>query len=170
MLKTWWIFYKNKGAGMKKLLVIPLIGLLSVAGCITPSKSVVGAPTIATIKWGEVVIAQDGKEAVYNESSSKDVILSPSGSQPWDWSKTDMHHKPGIRVQDVQASLNLQQIDVVVLSRGMYNVLQVPQETVDWLKDQGKEVHVGQSEDMAKKYNELVEQGKKVGGLFHSTC
>ena len=81
-----------------------------------------------------------------------------------------MHHKPGVQIADVQKFINLSEVDVVILTRGMDCVLQVPQRTVDWLEKQGKRVYVGQSEEMVKKYNELIAQGKKVGGLFHSTC
>ncbi len=115
------------------------------------------------------MVTQDSKESTYS-GRIKDAVLNPSGSQAWDWSITSMHHKPGVQIIDVQRFIDLAAVDIVILTRGMDNVLQVPQHTIDWVKQQGKECHVGQTEEMVKKYNALVAQGRKVGGLFHSTC
>lgn len=34
----------------------------------------------------------------------------------------------------------------------------------------GVQVHVAETNEAKRIYNELVEQGDAVGGLFHSTC
>uniref|UniRef100_A0A8B9KS29 Adipogenesis associated, Mth938 domain containing n=1 Tax=Astyanax mexicanus TaxID=7994 RepID=A0A8B9KS29_ASTMX len=46
----------------------------------------------------------------------------------------------------------------------------VPPSTVDYVKKQGVDVKVLQTEKAVKEYNILAGQGAKVGGVFHSTC
>ena len=57
-----------------------------------------------------------------------------------------------------------------VLSRGMNEKLGVPDATVRWLEGQGLTVHVAETRKAVEIYNRLVEDGAKVGGVFHSTC
>ena len=61
-------------------------------------------------------------------------------------------------------------IDTLVMSRGMAHVLQVPQSTVQYVKGQGVQPVVLQTEAAVEEYNRLVKAGRKVGGIFHSTC
>lgn len=120
-------------------------------------------PIIEHIKWGEITVKNNDDRIIY-----RDVKLWPNHSREWDWKETGTRHNPGIQIADIEEFID--KVDIVILTRGIDLVLQVPQETIDYAKQQGKEVHVGQTEDMVKLYNELVEQGKKVGGVFHSTC
>ncbi|KTF82463.1 hypothetical protein cypCar_00024933 [Cyprinus carpio] len=46
----------------------------------------------------------------------------------------------------------------------------VPPSTLDYVKKQGVDIRVFQTEQAVKEYNALVGQGAKVGGVFHSTC
>lgn len=47
---------------------------------------------------------------------------------------------------------------------------EVPPSTVDYLKKNGIDVLVLQTEKAVEEYNALAAQGVKVGGVFHSTC
>ncbi|POI26839.1 hypothetical protein CIB84_009410 [Bambusicola thoracicus] len=47
---------------------------------------------------------------------------------------------------------------------------EVPPSTVDYLKKNGVDVLVLQTEKAVEEYNALAAQGVKVGGVFHSTC
>ena len=58
---------------------------------------------------------------------------------------------------------------VVVLSRGMKECLQIPRETLDFLKEKQIRAHVLPTTEAVKLYNELAEK-EQVGGLFHTTC
>lgn len=49
-------------------------------------------------------------------------------------------------------------------------MFQVPPSTQDYVKRQGVDIRVFQTEQAVKEYNALVGQGAKVGGVFHSTC
>jgi len=125
------------------------------------------APEIKHLDWGKIEVREiDGNITTY-KGRIKDCIITPSGSLPWDWKKTNMHHKPGIRVEDVKPFLN--QADIFVLSCGMDLVLQVMDETKIFLEQHGKEVHVLQSEQAMIKFNELAPT-KRVIVFLHSTC
>ncbi len=121
------------------------------------------SPIIVDAQWAKITVKDNGKELVY-----EDVKLWPGRSKKWDWTESGTHHNPGIQIADIQEFIN--NVDAVILTRGMNLVLQVPQATIDYAKNLGKQVYVGQTQDMVKKYNELVKQGIKVGGVFHSTC
>jgi len=58
---------------------------------------------------------------------------------------------------------------VVVLSRRMKECLQIPRETLDFLKEKQIRAHVLPTMEAVKLYNELAEK-EPVGGLFHTTC
>jgi Protein of unknown function (DUF498/DUF598) len=59
--------------------------------------------------------------------------------------------------------------EVVVLSKGIFQALQVCPETLELLKNKGIPAHVLQTEGAVRLYNELAEK-QRVAGLFHSTC
>ncbi|NXM54928.1 AAMDC protein, partial [Illadopsis cleaveri] len=61
-------------------------------------------------------------------------------------------------------------VKTMVIGRGMSEALQVPASTVEYLKKNGIEVLVLQTEKAVAEYNALAAQGVKVGGVFHSTC
>jgi hypothetical protein len=57
----------------------------------------------------------------------------------------------------------------VVLSKGIWERLQVCPETLEVLANNGIEVEVLQTEAAVESFNKLRER-VPVGGLFHSTC
>lgn len=116
-------------------------------------------PEITDLTWGTVEV--DGCDY-------RDAKIWPGGSREWDWRETDTHHEPGIQIADAQELLD-KGAEVVVLSRGYHEVLQVPEETVSALEARGIEVHVAQSEDAVELVN-VLRATRKVGALIHSTC
>jgi hypothetical protein len=98
----------------------------------------------------------------------KDYRLYPGGGRPWDWSETGTRHVPGVQVADVEELL-AHGATVVVLSLGMERQLHVDPATLRYLEERSIEVHVMETREGAKIYNELAEK-VAVGGLFHSTC
>jgi hypothetical protein len=119
------------------------------------------SPRINHVSWGRLEV--EGKTEPY-----KDAKLYPGGSREWNWRETGTGHVSGIQVADVQELLN-HGAKVVVLSRGMKQCLEVPRETLDFLKEKQIEAHVLPTAEAVELYNKL---GKKslVGGLFHTTC
>jgi hypothetical protein len=119
------------------------------------------SPRIKHVSWGRLDV--EGKAEPY-----KDAKLFPGGSREWNWRETGTNHLPGIKPADIQELLD-HGARVVVLSRGMKECLQVPPETLDFLKERQIAVHVLPTADAAQLYNLLAEK-EAVGGLFHTTC
>ncbi len=119
------------------------------------------SPKIKHVSWGRLEV--EGRAEPY-----KDAKLFPGGSREWNWRETGTNHVPGIQQTDVQELLD-HGAEIVVLSRGMKECLEVPRETLEFLKGQQIPAHVLPTVDAAKLYNQLAEK-EPVGGLFHTTC
>ncbi|NWV20382.1 AAMDC protein, partial [Origma solitaria] len=78
-------------------------------------------------------------------------------------------HSPGVQPADLEEVVK-KGVKTMVIGRGMSEALQVPLSTVDYLKKNGIDVLVLQTEKAVAEYNVLAAQGVKVGGVFHSTC
>ncbi len=118
------------------------------------------SPRITNLSWGRLEVEGD--------RSFKDAKLFPGGAREWDWNETGTRHVPGIQPADVEELLE-HGATAVVLSKGIYERLQVCPETLQMLKDRGIPTHVFQTEEAVRSYNRLREK-EHVGGLFHSTC
>jgi hypothetical protein len=118
------------------------------------------SPKIKRLAWGRLEVA--------GHRVFKDAKLYPGGACEWDWRLTGTEHVPGIQPADVEELL-ARGAKVVILSKGMYERLQVCPETLELLKQRGIAVHVLPTEEAVKLYNELVDT-QPVGGLFHTTC
>lgn len=118
------------------------------------------SPRIEGFAWGRIEV--DGHPPF------KDAKLYPGGAREWDWRETGTRHVPGIQPADVE-ELVAHGATTVVLSKGVWERLQVEPATLAWLMDHGVEVRVLQSEAAVACYNELREIAP-VGGLIHSTC
>ena len=117
------------------------------------------SPRITQMSWGRLEV--DGR-------SFRDAKLYPGGAREWDWRETGTRHVPGIQPADV-AELLEHGAEIVVLSKGVWERLQVCPETLALLKEEGVAVEVLQTEAAVNQYNALRETAR-VGGLFHSTC
>lgn len=119
------------------------------------------SPCITGASWGRIEVASD--------QTFKDVKLYPGGAREWDWTETGTHHTPGIQPADVQELVD-RGAEVVVLSQGFHDRLQVRDETLEMLYERGVDVYVLNTEEAVDTYNALCESERPVGGLFHSTC
>ncbi len=120
------------------------------------------SPVIEEQRWGFLQV-----EGI--DRDFKDAKLYPGGARTWDWNETGTRHKPGIQWTDVEELVE-NGAEIVVLSKGVQEALEVPGATVEALERRGVAVKIAQTEEAVKLYNELAEEGKAVGGLFHSTC
>ncbi len=118
------------------------------------------SPLITHLAWG--VLEVDGKKRY------KDAKLYPGGSRAWDWNETGTRHVPGIQPADVEELLQYD-VQSIVLSKGVHEVLQVCPETLVYLEEKGITTYVLQTEAAVEMYNSLAEK-ERVAGLFHSTC
>lgn len=118
------------------------------------------SPLIESQRWGVIDVA--------GGQSFKDARLWPGGAREWDWRETGTHHLPGIQVADFEELLD-RGAEVLVLSKGVWERLQVSRPALDWLAEHAIEHEILQTEAAVKSYNKLAEL-RPVGGLFHSTC
>jgi hypothetical protein len=98
----------------------------------------------------------------------KDARLYPGGAEDWDWRKTGTRHEPGIQVADIEDLLALRPA-LVILTRGVNLVLQVPERTLAWVRAAGSDVVALQSEEAVAEYNRRARR-ERVVALVHSTC
>ncbi len=118
------------------------------------------SPRIARISWGRIEVEGLG--------AGKDFKLYPGGGRAWDWAETGTRHSPGIQPADVE-ELVARGATTVVLSQGMDKQLHVHPDTCRYLEERSITVHVAETREAVKIYNDLTE-GALVAGLFHSTC
>ncbi|NEO72329.1 Mth938-like domain-containing protein [Moorena sp. SIO3H5] len=119
---------------------------------------------ISHISWGRMEVTNNGETYQF-----KDCKVWPGGAKEWDWRLTGTRHQPGIQPADIEEIL-AQGIEFIVLSRGMQLMLQTCPETEQLLRQSGIEYYIGHTKLAVDLFNSLMEQGKKVGGIFHSTC
>jgi hypothetical protein len=124
------------------------------------SRAELNSPRIAGLSWGQI--------EVEGYPPFRDAKVFPGGARAWDWGETGTRHAPGIQPADVQELIE-HGAKTVVLSRGVWERLQVCPETLKVLADKAIEVEVLQTEAAVKRFNKLRET-VPVGGLFHSTC
>lgn len=105
-------------------------------------------------------------------TKNDDIVVYPTGSKIWNWHSHIPHtsHRPGTLPVDVKELVEDHKVDIVILSRGVEEVLQIDPSTIEYLKKHNKEYYILETRQAINKYNELVAQGKNVGGLFHTTC
>lgn len=115
------------------------------------------------VVWGEITVEGVGK--------FKDAKVFPgpeSAVEEWDWAVTGTRHSPGIQPADVEDLVEAG-AEAIVLSRGMELRLGVMQETLEYLRSRGVEVHLAETKEAVDLYHSLSES-KPTGALIHSTC
>jgi hypothetical protein len=118
------------------------------------------SPRISHLSWGHL--------EVEGHPPFKDAKIFPGGAREWDWRETNTRHVPGIQPADVRELIE-HGARAVVLSRGMWQRLQVCPETLELLAKNDIQVEVLQTEDAVERFN-VLRENLPVGGLFHSTC
>lgn len=119
---------------------------------------------ITHLSWGHMEITLNDQPLPF-----KDCKVWPGGAKEWDWHLTGTRHQPGIQPADIEEIL-AQSIEMMILSRGMDLMLHTCPETEDLLREKGIEYHILETREAVAKFNELMVAGKRVGGIFHSTC
>lgn len=119
---------------------------------------------ITDLTWGNMEVSISGEKHKF-----KDCKVWPGGAREWRWGETGTHHNPGIQPADIQEIL-AHKVDAIVLGRGQLGRLRVSSETETILGEQGIACYVEKTKKAVVLFNELVRNGKRVGGVFHSTC
>lgn len=119
---------------------------------------------IVNVSWGQIIVVTSA-----GVQSFRDCKIWPGGATKWDWRITNTHHQPGIQPADIEAILE-HGVEVMVLSRGMQLMLHICPETEQLLNSQAIKYYIEETKQAVDIFNNLIKQGKKVGGIFHSTC
>lgn len=119
------------------------------------------SPRVVHDGWGFVEVERLGR--------FRDAKLWPGGGRAWDWRETGTDHRPGILPADLAELLD-HEPDLVILSSGRLSRLGVSPETVSLLEACGVPVLREKTDVAMTTYNQLAAQGRRVAGLFHSTC
>ncbi|MBN2419044.1 MAG: Mth938-like domain-containing protein [Deltaproteobacteria bacterium] len=119
---------------------------------------------ITHLSWGKMQVNIQGK--VYE---FKDCKIWPEGAVKWDWNLTGTKHDTGIQPGDIKDILE-HDIEVMVLSRGFDMKMKVSPATEELLKSLGIEYYIHDTQKAVELFNSLFQQGKRAGGIFHSTC
>lgn len=101
----------------------------------------------------------DGKE--YREDL---ILLTDSVIDHW-W--RDQGHN--LKVEDFKDYLDPPP-DILVIGKGAYGVMKVPEDTIGELESKGIECRVLKTGAAVLEYNKLFNEGKNVYGAFHLTC
>ena len=119
---------------------------------------------ITNLSWGEMKV-NVGEQTLH----FKDCKLWPGGGREWRWDETGTHHNPGIQPADIEEVLS-NDVDVMILTRGQLGRLDVAPETETLLQTRGIQYRIETTKKAVRLFNTLTQEGKRVGGVFHSTC
>ena len=122
-----------------------------------------------SVAFGPLALAPVARAALEGFGLFKDVRLFPGGAREWDWTEFGTHHRPGPGIAEVRELVD-RGVTTVILSRGVLGHLQVPEETLAWLRTHGVAVEVLWTEAAVSRYNALCAERVPVGALIHSTC
>lgn len=144
---------------MNRFLSIIYLAIL----CVFTNTPMKANTRIVHSSWGKTIVEHNASQNEY-----EDCRIWSTGSEKWDWKRTNTHHRPGIQIADVKDLID--KADIFVLSLGMDHMLEVMSETISFLIEKNKEVFLLQTPEAVNKYNELAQQGKSVAALIHATC
>jgi hypothetical protein len=119
------------------------------------------SPSVIDDGWGFVEVERLGR--------LRDAKLWPGGGRAWDWNETGTDHQPGILPADVAELLD-HEPDLVILSSGRTGRLRTSPDTLALLETRGVSVVREQTDAAMATYNRLAAEGRRVAGLFHTTC
>lgn len=105
-----------------------------------------------------------GRIIINKKTYISDVIVYPDRvDQSW-WRK-EGHYLQKEDIPDIIAA----KPDILIVGTGNMGVMQVPDSTIKFLKQQGIEIHVEKTGKAVEIFNNQP-AGKKVIGAFHLTC
>lgn len=99
----------------------------------------------------------------------RDCKIRPYGASEWRWEETGNHHVPGIQPADIRDIL-ADHPDVMILTRGILLRLKICPEAEELLNMSGVERYFTETRRAVRLYNRLADQGKRIGGVFRTTC
>ena len=144
-----------------------------------------GPPKIIDFDWAEIHVNHNGKNLAFIGGPRNDVVLTPNGVKRWNWGLDGTEHKVGVTIKAIEINKLFEVADYIIITLGVDLRIYNEPETKQYLEEakqtgeikdfwimrtckQKKDSKI--LTDGIAKYNELVEEGKRVAGLFHVTC
>ena len=106
-----------------------------------------------------------GSITIDGEKYANDLILIPPGIISSWWRREG--HKLAV---DDMAEVIAYHPDVLVVGRGVSNMMQVPQSTISDMESTGVRVEILSTPEACDRFNVLMKAGEKVAGALHLTC
>ena len=106
-----------------------------------------------------------GRVAIDGTSYSSDVIIAPDRVIDSWWRKQG--HR--LQVDDLDDVVRARP-DILVIGTGYYGRMQVPEETRQFLRDQGIEVREARTSEAVAEFNELQKEYARIVAALHLTC
>ncbi len=95
----------------------------------------------------------------------KDLIVFPDTVKP-EWWRKDGH---SLATEDLKGVLDYKP-EVLVVGMGAFGFMKIPESTRAALKERNIELVGKNTGEAYKIFNEQIQRGKKVVGVFHLTC
>ncbi|MBI1810547.1 MAG: Mth938-like domain-containing protein [Nitrospirae bacterium] len=108
-----------------------------------------------------------GKITVDNKTYTSDVVMYPDKVDSKWWRKEGHYLQPA----DLTDIINAKP-DILIIGTGASGIMQVPDETLKFLKAKGIEVHVEITGKAVELFNKLQSEksGKRIIAALHLTC
>ncbi|MBI5026879.1 MAG: Mth938-like domain-containing protein [Nitrospirae bacterium] len=105
-----------------------------------------------------------GRIVIEGREYTSDVIIYPNRVDPSWWRKQG-HFLQVVDLTDVMDA----KPSVLIIGTGYHGVMEVPKETLEFLKSKGIEVHTEKTAKAVELYNELSQKRPTIAAL-HLTC
>ena len=106
-----------------------------------------------------------GKIVIDGKTYTSDVIIYPGKVDPSWW------RKEGHRLQPVDLEQVVREMpDILVVGTGNVGAMDVPRETLSFLRSQGIDVQVAPTEKAVEIFNGLQKENIKIVAALHLTC
>jgi hypothetical protein len=106
-----------------------------------------------------------GRIVIEGKTYTSDIILGDEVLNSSWWRKEG--HR--VQIEDIKEILDYNP-EVVVFGTGYHGIVRVNDDVLNLLRERGIEVELHRSSNAVKRFNELVEAGKKVVLAVHLTC
>ncbi|MCK4420561.1 hypothetical protein KAW48_02095 [candidate division WOR-3 bacterium] len=106
-----------------------------------------------------------GSIQIEGDVYQKDVIIFPDEVySPW-WRRTGHN----LEIDDL-AGIFEYEPELIIIGTGAYGVMEVPQSTIDIIKEKDIEVKIFKTKEAVNEYNEAIKEGRNVIACLHLTC
>ena len=106
-----------------------------------------------------------GNIVVNGKRFFRDLIVFPDRIKE-NWWRREGHR---LSLEDLEEVISYQP-ETLVIGTGYFGVMKIPDEIQKFIKEKNIELVISGTKEAVKKFNQLLEEGKKVVGAFHLTC